>query len=105
MQFPGGDFAENFTITLTRRPIDGSGLPLPGPPKVLSPSEDRFSVSIDMESGQYFVDIADSVIGDSGVYSIEICSQKGADEGCIKASATVFVLDCELPFPFPCDEL
>ena len=100
MQFPEGDPAENLTVTVTRQLLDESGVAVPGPVEVLSPSEDRVSVSIDMEFEQYFVDIADAVVGDSGVYTIEVCSQTGTpDEVCFNASTRVFTLDCELHFP------
>jgi hypothetical protein len=37
------------------------------------------------------------VLNDSGVYTIEVCSQSvTAEEVCQSASATLFVLDCEL---------
>ena len=60
--------------------------------------EGRVSVSLDPESGQYFVDIEDARINDSAVYSMEVCSQSGGSgEVCVSAAVTVFVLDCELP--------
>ena len=96
MLLPGGDPPDNLTITLTRQLLDESGMLVPGTTEELSPVEDRVSVSIDRVSGQYFVDIADARVSDSGVYTMEVCSERGRpEEVCVNASATVFVLDCE----------
>ena len=90
---PGGDVR----VTLTRQLVDQSGALLPDTVEELSPVEGRVSVTLDPESGQYFVDIEDARVNDSAVYSLEVCSESGAlGEVCVSAPVTVFVLDCEL---------
>ena len=97
MLLPGGDPPDNLTITLTRQLLDESGMLVPNTTEELSPVEDRVGVSIDRASGQYFVDVADARLDDSAVYTIEVCSQRETpQEVCLNATATVFVLDCEL---------
>ena len=78
---PGGDPPDNLTISLSRQLLNQSGMLLPNTTEELSPVEGRVSVSIDRESGQYFVDIADTVVNDSGVYTMEVCSQRGNTTG------------------------
>lgn len=92
----GGDLPDNLTITLTRQLLDESGMLVPGGTEELSPVEGRVSVSIDRETGQYFVEIADARLEDSAVYTMEVCSLSGTpQEMCVNASVTVFVLDGE----------
>lgn len=88
--------ADNVTVTITRQLLDQSGKPLPGTVEVLSPVEGRISVSAGGEAEQHFVSITSATVNDSGVYTIEVCSQRGLpEEVCESASATLFVLDCE----------
>lgn len=90
--------ADNLTVTLTRQLLDESGMVVPDSTEELSPVEGRVSVTLDRESGQYFVSIADAVVGDSAVYEMEVCSVSvTSEEVCVNATVTVFVLDCELP--------
>ena len=71
---PAGDL----TVIITRQSLDSeSGAPLPGTEEVLSPSQRRISVSVGVE-GQNFVSITDTMLSDSGVYTIEVCSQSSA---------------------------
>lgn len=89
--------AENLRVTISRQLLDESGAPLPGTAEELSPSDGRVSVSVGGDAGQQFVRIAGAVLNDSGVYTIEVCSQSGTpSEVCQRASVTLFVLDCEL---------
>ena len=91
-----GDPQQQVTAIITRRPLDESGTPLAGEEEVLSPSQGRVSVSVDEVAQQYYVRIGDAAVTDSGVYTIEVCSQRGLpEEQCVNASATVFVLDSE----------
>ena len=90
---PAGDL----TVTISRQLLDESGRPLPGTVEELSPSDGRVSVSVGGDAGQHFVNIADAVLDDSGVYAIEVCSESGTpEEVCQRANVTLFVLDCEL---------
>ena len=89
--------AEDLTVTLSRQLLDESGRPLQGTVEELSPSDGRVSVSVGGDAGQHFVNIADAVLDDSGVYTIEVCSEGGTpEELCQRANVTLFVLDCEL---------
>ena len=89
--------ADDLTVTLSRQLLDESGRPLPGTVEELSPSDGRVSVSVGGDAGQHFVNIADAVLDDSGVYAIEVCSESGTpEEVCQRANVTLFVLDCEL---------
>lgn len=89
--------AENLTVTISRQLLDESGMPLPGTVEELSPRDGRVSVSVGGDARQQFVNIASAVLNDSGVYTIEVCSQRGSpEEVCLSASVTLFVLDCEL---------
>ena len=89
--------ADNLTVTLTRQLLDESGRIVPNTTEELSPVEGRVSVTLDRESGQYSVAIADAVVGDSAVYQMEVCSVSvRSEEVCVNATVTVFVLDCEL---------
>ena len=91
---PAGDL----TVTITRQLLDSeSGAPVPEREEVLSPSQGRTSVSVGGEGQQHFVSISNTMLSDSGVYTIEVCSQSGTV--CQEASATLFVLDCKLKFP------
>ena len=88
--------AGNVTVTITRQLLDESGDPRPGTEEVLPPSDGRVSVSVGGGDEQHFVDITDAVLSDSGVYTVEVCSQSGTpNEMCQSASVTLFVLDCE----------
>ena len=86
--------AENLSVTISRQLLDESGRPLPGTVEELSPSDGRVSVSVGGDAGKNFVNIADAVLDDIGVYSIEVCSE--SDTVCQRANVTLFVLDCEL---------
>lgn len=92
-----GDPQLQVTATIRRLPLGESGRPLPGEEEVLSPGQGRVSVSVDGVFQQYYVRIGDAAVTDSGVYTIEVCSQRGLPgEMCLNASATVFVLDGRL---------
>ena len=85
---------QQVTASIRRLPVDQFGNPLPGGEEVLPPSGGRVSVSVD---GQYYVRIGGAAASDSGVYTIEVCSQRGLpDQVCLNASATLLVLDGEL---------
>ena len=89
--------AEDLTVTISRQLLDESGRPLPGTVEELSPSDGRVSVSVGGDAGQHFVNIADAGFDDSGVYTIEVCSESGTpEEVCQRANVTLFVLNCEL---------
>ena len=89
--------AGSVTVTISRQPLDQtSGEPLPGSEEVLLPSDGRVTVSAGGVHQQHFVDITDAVLGDSAVYTAEVCSLSGTpDETCRSASVTLFVLDRE----------
>ena len=90
---PAGDL----TVAITRQSLDSeSGAPLPGTEEVLPPGQGRITVSVGGGDQQHFVSVADAMLGDSGVYTIEVCSQSGAPRVvCLEASTTLFVLDRE----------
>ena len=86
--------ADNVTATITRQLLDESGRPLAETVEVLSPVEGRVSVSSGGEGEQHFVSIASARVNDSGVYTIEVCSERGLpEEVCVNVNATLFVLD------------
>ena len=99
--------AGGVTVTISRQLLDQtSGEPLPATEEVLLPSDGRVTVSAGGGDEQHFVDIRDAVLGDSGVYTAEVCSLSGTpDETCRSASVTLFVLDREYivvaPFCWP----
>ena len=86
------------SVTLRRLLLDPStGVTLVGSEEELSPIEGRISIFVGGDGNQHFVSIVDATLNDSGVYSIEACSQRGTpDEVCERANITLFVLDCEL---------
>ena len=90
--------ADQLTATLSRLLLNPStGAPLTGSEEELSPSEGRISVFVGGDGRQNFVNIADATLNDSGVYSMEVCSQRGTpEEVCERAEITLFVLDREL---------
>ena len=67
--------AEDLSVTISRLLLDESGRPLPGTVEELFPSDGRVSVSVGGDAGKNFVNIADAVLDDSGVYAIEVCSE------------------------------
>ena len=89
--------AEQLIVTLRRLLLDPStGATLAGSEEELSPSKGRISVNVGGDGQQHFVSIADATLNDSGVYSIEVCSQSGTpDELCERSSITLFVLSRE----------
>ena len=94
-----GDPEQQVTATIRRRALDKSGRPLPGEGEVLSPSQGRVSVTVDGVFEQYYVRIGDAAVTDSGVYTMEVCSQRGLPgEECVNASATLFVLDGQFSY-------
>ena len=86
--------ADNVTATITRQLLDESGRPLAETVEVFSPVEGRVSVSSGGEAEQHFVSIASARVNDSGVYTIEVCSERGLpEEVCVNVNATLFVVD------------
>ena len=90
--------ADQLIVTLSRLLLDPlTGSPLVGSEEELPPSEGRISVNIGGDGQQHFISITDAMLNDSGVYSIEVCSQKATpDELCERTNITLFVLECEL---------
>ena len=89
-----GDPQQQVTAIIRRQPLDQSGRLVPGGEEVLSPSQGRVSVFVDGVFQQYFVRVGDAAVIDSGVYTIEVCSERGlSGEACLNASATLFVLE------------
>ena len=90
--------ADQLTATLSRLLLNPStGAPLAGSEEELSPSEGRIGVFVGGDGRQNFVSIADATLNDSGVYFMEVCSQRGTpEEVCERAGITLFVLDREL---------
>ena len=92
---PAADPQRQVTASITRLALDLDGKPLTGEEEELSPSQGgRVSVSADGELQQFYVRIGDAAVTDSGVYTIEVCSERDIPgEVCVNASVTVFVLD------------
>ena len=86
--------AGNLSVAISRQLLDESGALLSGTREELSPaSQDRVTVSA---GGEAFVSIAGAVLNDSGVYTVEVCSQSStSQEECREANVTLFVLDRE----------
>ena len=92
---PSADPQRQVTASIRRLALDLDGKPLTGEEEELSPSQGgRVSVSVDRELQQFYVRIGDAAVIDSGVYTMEVCSERDLPgEVCVNASATVFVLD------------
>ena len=94
--------AGNLSVAISRQLLDESGALLSGTREELSPaSQDRVTVSAGGEAQQHFVSTSGAVLNDSGVYTVEVCSQSStSQEECREANVTLFVLDRELMSPF-----